>query len=198
MAQRGTGRERDRYGRKSWGERLTDTWASIRDHPRVTTAALAVAALLGVMLLLRPTDATLARLAAGDCLYLRSGGVVTVPAVPPFLRVPDEAGGGDPEFAELSGCRASHSHEVIALVDLGPPSRELPGPDNGLPEAVAACGRAFAETTGGSSVTPLRVELLVPTEAGWAAGQRTGACLVSRTDGGFLDRPVSESGDAPG
>lgn len=198
MAQRGTGRERDRYGRKSWRERLTDTWASIRDHPRVTTAALAVAALLGVMLLLRPTDATLARLAAGDCLYLRSGGVVTVPAVPPFLRVPDEAGDDDPEFAEFSGCRSSHSHEVIALVDLGAPNRELPGPEDGLPEAITACERAFAETTGGSSGTPLRVELLVPSEAGWATGQRTGACLVGRTDGGFLDRPVSEVDDAPG
>jgi hypothetical protein len=195
VAQRGTGRERDRYGRKSWRERLTDAWASIRDHPRITTAALAVAGLLGVMLLLRPTDATLARLAAGDCLYLRPGGAVTVPAVPPFVRVPDETGDDDPEFAEFSGCRASHSHEVIALVDLGAPSRELPGPEDGLPDAIAACGRAFAAATGGSSATRLRVELLVPSEAGWAAGRRTGACLVSRTDGGFLDRPVSEVDD---
>ena len=158
----------------------------------MTAVAVAMGLLLGVMLLLRPTSVTIDELAVRDCLYIRPGSAGTAPAEEVLLRV---SGGTPaiPEFAERASCTASHSHEVVRVLDLGGPAAAYPDDGASLTEATADCVAALAALTG-AGTTSVVVELLVPSPEGWGIGLRTGVCVAGRTDGGFLDQPLRDPG----
>jgi Septum formation len=176
------GRERDRYGRQDWREQLRDIPATIRAHPGIALVAIVFVALFLIQLLLRPTYVTVLEVAAGDCLYIRAG--ATAPGEP----------GADPTvapFAESAGCDASHSHEVLWVMDLGLPGSAYPG-DGSLAEPQAACDRTLSELRGSDPVDGFVATVIVPSRAAWDAGARAGVCVASRADGGFLDRPLRD------
>ena len=182
-------RERDRYGRRSWGEALSEIPGSLRAHPGATLVASALVGMWAVWLLLRPTYVTIEQIGAGDCLYIRPE--VAAPANP-LGETP--SAGGNPRrdvsaFAELAPCQGTHSHEILWVTTLGDPDGVLPQPTD-LTEQHTACRDSLLERLGGVEDAALEASVLVPSAADWDAGARSGACAVFRVDRGLLDRPV--------
>ena len=163
-------RERDRYGRKGWRERLADIPASIRAHPRIAFVGAVFIVGWAILLLLRPTFVSIDQVAAGDCLYIRPTASVD-------------------EFAERASCTASHSHEVLFVQAVA--SMDDPYPDAAsLADEQVACRAALSAIGGDDAEPAMSSTFVVPSEAAWQAGVRTGVCLVERVDGGFLTSPV--------
>lgn len=164
-------RERDRYGHQSWRERLSEVPASIRAHPRLAFVAAVFIVGWIVMLLLRPTYVRIDEVAAGDCLYIRPTASVD-------------------EFAERASCTASHSHEVLFVQAVAPTGAPYPDAAS-LADEQAACQAALAAVGGDDAEPALSTTFVVPSEAAWQAGTRTGVCLAERMDGEFLTSPVA-------
>jgi hypothetical protein len=181
------GRERDHYGRKDWRERVQDAVDGVRAHPRITAVVVVIVGGFALQLLLRPTYVTVHEVAPGDCLYVRAETAADDdPAAEPTIAA----------FAERAACDASHSHEVLWVRELG--VYETPYPDDGaLAGSQADCDRTLQERLGDepggdADAAGLTATVIAPSRTAWAAGARAGLCTVSRTDGGFLDRPLSD------
>jgi hypothetical protein len=163
-------RERDRYGRQSWRERLSEIPSSIRAHPRIAIVAAVFIVGWAIMLLLRPTYVSIGDVAAGDCLYIRPTASVD-------------------EFAERASCGGSHSHEVLFVLEIGSIEDPYPDPPS-LADEQAACREALSAAGGDDAEPALTSTFVTPSETAWQAGIRTGVCLVERVDGGFLTGPL--------
>lgn len=192
-----SGRERDRYGRISWRERIADLAEWFPAH-RGASALLAV--IVGgaiVIRLVTPQYLGLPDLRVGDCLFVRTSSASEVG--------PDAHPAGDPielaavlpsDGAERAPCGQSHSHEVSAIVPLAEPAGAAYPGQAPLERRVAPiCEEAFPGFVGhpleGSEFATMAV---VPLERGWGAGQRTAVCLVHDRDLAFLTAPARDSG----
>ncbi|HEY5630267.1 MAG TPA: septum formation family protein [Candidatus Limnocylindrales bacterium] len=181
-------RERDRYRRASWREQLGDGLRAWARNPR---ALLLVAILLGGWVFLQLTSPRLVQLEdlrVGTCLHVPTSSNGNI-AVTGQVGTPDEvaavlAGSG----ANAAACDASHSHEVAAVfADPEPAGTAYPRFATLQQRHAAACDAAFASYVGRPVAgSALQVTVVVQSQAGWDAGRRAGACLVSRADGGFL------------
>ena len=183
-------RENDRYQRASLGEQLGDLLGWFRSHRFVSVVLLlfAVGWLAQIVAPSRPTGPT--DLAVGDCLFARTsdanliGPGVRPIGVPTAVEAVVMVGG-----AERAPCDGSHGHEVSAIVPLAdlqvPPSGDVIASLRALvqPTCDAAFSGYVGTPAGGSMYETFAV---VPTEAAWQAGERTGVCLVARKDGQWM------------
>jgi hypothetical protein len=192
-----SGRERDRYGRKSPRERIGDL---IEWFPAHRGASVLLAVIVGgaiVIRLVTPEYLGLPDLRVGDCLFVRTSSAGAVG--------PDARPAGDPvevaavlasDAGERASCGQSHSHEVSAIVPLAEPAGAAYPGQAPLERRVApACEEAFPGFVGrplGDSA--LATMAVVPNERGWQAGQRTAVCLVHDRDLEFLTTPARGSG----
>jgi hypothetical protein len=191
----GQRREIEKYRRAGIREQVAGTWNDFMGRPGLVALALVI---LGGFLVLRivlPVTVTLADLESGDCLY------VPVPSQ-------DLAGGPaigiDSEIraqllstgAERASCTMSHGHEVAGVLRVvGEPLAPFPGTAALEGPAAGAC-LADATSYLGRDVagSPYSILVVMPDEARWMEGLRTGVCLVHRTDGRFMDRPARAGG----
>ncbi len=196
------GDERKRYGRKSFREQLGDAIAWPGSHRFAAGVALVIIA--GAVLIAiasgRPEDPR--DLAVGDCLYVPTAAALDPTSIRPIGEAADVepivvAGG-----AQKAGCRASHGHEVAAIL-IGPEPSTRPSGisiafdrnaihrlmqplcEAGFPDYVshALAGSAFVTFP------------VVPEASEWIAGGRRTICLVARNDGNWMDHPARGSGE---
>ncbi len=192
-----SGRERDRYGRMSWRERIADL---IEWFPAHRGASALLAIIVGVAIVIRlitPEYLALPDLRVGDCLYVRTSSTSEVgPGARPAGDPIEVAAVLASDGAERAPCGQSHSHEVSAVVPLAEPAGAAYPGQAPLERRVApACEQAFPGFVGrplGDSA--LATMAVVPNERGWQAGQRTAVCLVHGRDLAFLTAPARDSG----
>lgn len=185
-------RERDRYRRASLGEQLREAFLGFW---RNRTARLVAAILLGGLLVLRlitPDVVRLSDLAPGDCIYLRTPessdplGPPRLPATPADLQQFDTV--------ERAACDLSHSHEVSAVLDLGPAATAYPGLNAMVTDYAARCETAFEPYVGrGKDGSRYATALAPPNSDTWRDGVRKGLCLVFRADGSLMDHRAGGS-----
>lgn len=191
MTTRGDGlRERDRYRRASIAEQLGGELHALRGHPGIILVAVLVLGGGAVLAVLRPQVVQVTALAAGDCLYVHAA---DAQADGPGRQIVTDTAIVDGLYAagaERASCGLSHSHEVAATFVLEENAvASYPGAGVLDERQLAACEAAVAAYVGhpleGSAFDVL---VAVPTEDAWTDAIRTGACLVERRDGRFMDQ----------
>lgn len=192
-----SGRERDRYGRIGWRERIGELVEWFPAHPGASALLAVIVGGAIVIRLVTPDYLGLPNLRVGDCLFVRTSSLGAVGA--------DARPAGEPaevaaflatEGAERAPCGQSHSHEVSAIVPLAEPAgAAYPGQAALEGRAAPVCEEAFAgfvdHPLEGSEFATMAV---VPLERGWGAGQRTAVCLIHDRDLEFLGAPARGSG----
>ena len=190
-------RERERYGRKSLAERVSDAWAWFRGNRNAQIVVGLIAAGLALLFVLTPSTVRFDQLAEGDCLFVRTRSAVDLDRSTSI---------GDPsaiaaillaDGAERTACDQNHGHEVIAVGTLdGAPGDPYPGSGPLRAAEEVRCEAAFEPYVGrpadGSAFVAF---VVVPDDIRWDAGSRTVACLLQRADGRYLDRPARGSGE---
>ena len=199
MSTRGDGlRERDRYGRASLSEQLAGELKALRGQPWLLLVLLFVVGGGVVLLLLRPQVVQVTSIAAGDCLYIRSGDADSQ-GVGTGRRIGTDTGvilALYENGAERASCDLSHSHEVAEVPRFAENAvATYPGSAALTDRLRARCQAAFQAYVGrpveGSAFD---LVIAVPPEEAWTNGIRRGACLVGRADGEFMEQHARGSG----
>jgi hypothetical protein len=197
VTRRGDGlRERDRYRRASIGEQLAGELRALRTHPGIALVAVLIVGGAAFLVLTRPQAVRVTALATGDCLYIHAADAQDDP---PGRRIGTDTAIVDALYAggaERASCDLSHSHEVAGRWTFEENAvAPYPGAGTLTDRRLAACEAAVAAYVGhpleGSAFD---VVVAVPTDAAWKDAIRSGACLVERRDGQFMDGRARGSG----
>jgi hypothetical protein len=189
-------REKDRYARASWRERLGDEFATLRRSPRLL---LLLALLFGGWLVLEftaPRVVQLADLTGGECIHVPTASNTDVTAARPIGTAVEVSDVLATQGATVAPCDGSHSHEVAAVfADADAPGTPYPGQSELEMRHRAACEAAFIAYVGHAVAgSAFASTVVVPRESGWVGGRRSGACLVSDAAGQYLMARVKGTG----
>jgi hypothetical protein len=188
--------EKKRYQRASLLDQFRDELRNLRRQPRLL---ILLGVLFGGFVLLKvlePPVVQVEGLQVGDCLYVPNPGAGEVQGVRAIGSSADVVYGLLQAGAERAPCDGSHGHEVAAVFRLEDAAdAPYPGPGVLTDRERPACEAAFATYVGRPPTGSIfELAIAVPRDTDWATGRRAGACLVSRVDGSFMDRPARGSG----
>jgi Septum formation len=160
---------------------------------------LLLAVLIGgwlFLLLMTPRVVRLEDLSAGACLHVPTSANGDVTAASPVGTPGEVADVLARSGADVAPCDGSHSHEVAGVfTEPDPAGAAYPGQPALEQRHQAACEASFASYVGHPLAgSALELTVVVQAEAGWSAGRRAGACLVSGSDGKFLTSRAGGSG----
>lgn len=182
------GKERDRYRRASRREQLADGLTGLRHNRPLVVLLLALVGGWVILQVTAPRTVRLEDLTVGTCLHVPTSSDDNLAAMGQVGTSEEVEASAASGAAQIAGCDASHSHEVAGVfADTEPAGTSYPGLAPLQQRHEAACEAAFASYVGrslaGSSLT---LTVVVPSQSGWDAGRRAGACLVGNADRTFL------------
>lgn len=190
--------EKERYRRASLAEQIGGELATLRHNRPLIWLLVALVGGWAILTITRPENLEVARLGAGDCLYIRAADADT--DSPTGRPIGSEAAAVTALFdsgAERAPCTGSHSHEVAEafMLDEEPLAGPYPGQGALADRYRDRCEAAFATHVGRATEgSSLSLIVAIPTPRAWERGARAGACLVARADGRFLPGPARGSG----
>lgn len=186
-------RERDRYRRASLREQVGDALRGFWNDPIARFVAIVLLGGLLVLRLLTPEVVTLSALRTGDCVYLRPPGpTVLTGEARPVVATPADLQGYD--VAERASCDLSHSHEVSDTFSVGAAADAYPGLAALVEAYEPRCDAAFEAFVGHPLAGSLyATAVAVPDARRWAAGARSGVCVVFNADRSLLDHRARDS-----
>lgn len=184
-----TGGRRDRLGAQ-----LGELVPWIRAHPiRGVITILLAAGAVGT-LLNPPIEATVDRLASGDCIYARTAAAAeTGPGARPIGEPADVEAVINRGTAVRAACGLSHGHEISAVVPISASTVDPAIIRDTVQQRCDAVFDAYVHhPLAGSAYVTFAV---IPTPDQLATGPRLGLCLVARADGQWLTSPAKNSGE---